>query len=132
MLTFYIASTSLLRLCFVSAQQNLECSTEYTTTRSRASDEHEVQATTPNLCIEVKGTTTGQVKLSENQHRAARRFRASYYLYVVSDPLGEHPALTIIRDPWAKMAHDDILYSGARYVYNASTWRAAADEETPL
>ncbi len=83
-------------------------------------------------CIEVKGTTTGQVKLSENQHRAARRFRAGYYLYVVSDPLGERPALTIIRDPWAKMTHDDILYSGARYVYNAATWRAAADEETPL
>lgn len=83
-------------------------------------------------CIEVKGTTTGRVMLSETEHRAAQRLRSAYYLYVVGDPLGERPALTIIRDPWAKMAHDDILYSGARYVYNTPTWRAAADEETPL
>lgn len=83
-------------------------------------------------CIEVKGTTTGRILLSETELRAAQRLRQNYYLYVVGDPLGEHPALTIIRDPWAKMAHDDILYSGARYVYNAFTWRAAADEDTPL
>lgn len=83
-------------------------------------------------CIEVKGTTTGRFMLSETEHHAAQRLRDSYYLYVVDDPLGERPALTIIRDPWAKMAHDAILYSGARYVYNPSTWRAAADEETRL
>lgn len=83
-------------------------------------------------CIEVKGTTTGRVMLSENERHAAHRLRANYYLYVVTNPLGDQPALTIIRDPWAKMAHDDILYSGARYVYNAATWRAAADEETNL
>jgi len=83
-------------------------------------------------CIEVKGTTSGRFMLSENEHRAARRFGASYYLYIVTDPLGRRPSLTIIRDPWAKMTHDDILYSGARYVYNATTWRAAADEESNL
>jgi hypothetical protein len=30
------------------------------------------------------------------------------------------------------MDYDEVLYSGARYVYNASTWQAAADEETFL
>ena len=64
--------------------------------------------------------------------RAAQRFRGSYYLYVVTDPLGERPALSIIRDPWARLSPDNILYSGARYVYNARTWRAAADTEIPL
>jgi SNF2 family DNA or RNA helicase len=83
-------------------------------------------------CIEVKGTTTGRILLSETELRAAQRLRHNYYLYVVGDPLGDRPALTIVRDPWSKMAHDDILYSGARYVYNAATWRAAADEETSL
>ena len=83
-------------------------------------------------CIEVKGTTTGNVKLSENQRRAARRLEKSYYLYIVRDPLSDHPRLTIIRDPLSKMDYDDVLYSGARYVYNAKTWRKAADEEVTL
>jgi len=83
-------------------------------------------------CIEVKGTTTGQIKLSENQRRAARRLGRSFYLYVVRDPLSDHPHLTIIRDPLAKMDYDQVLYSGARYVYNAATWRAVADEEIAL
>jgi hypothetical protein len=83
-------------------------------------------------CIEVKGTTSGQIKLSENQRRAARRLGNAYYLYIVRDPLGKQPKLTIVRDPLAKMEYDDVLYSGARYVYNATTWQAAADEETTL
>jgi hypothetical protein len=83
-------------------------------------------------CIEVKGTTTGQVKLSENQRRAATKLGNSYYLYIVRDPLGDHPRLSIIRNPLSKMKYDDVLYSGARYVFNASTWQAAAEEETEL
>ena len=83
-------------------------------------------------CIEVKGTMTGKFKLSENQRRAARRLGKSYYLYIVHDPLADHPHLTIIHDPLSKMDYDDVLYSGARYVYNASTWHAAADEEITL
>jgi len=83
-------------------------------------------------CIEVKGTTTGQFKLSETQRRAAKKLGQAYYIYVVRDPLGAHPKLTIIRDPLSKMTYDDVLYSGARYVFNASTWQAAADEETLL
>ena len=83
-------------------------------------------------CIEVKGTTTGQFKLSENQRRTAKKLGKSYYLYIVRDPLGDHPKLTIVRDPLSKMEYDDVLYSGARYVYNATTWQAAADEETTL
>jgi len=83
-------------------------------------------------CIEVKGTTTGHFLLSENQRRAANRLRKSYYLYIVCDPLSDHPRLTIIRDPLSKMDYDDVLYSGARYVYNSGTWRAAADEELTL
>ena len=83
-------------------------------------------------CIEVKGTTTGQFKLSENQRRTAKKLGKSYYLYIVRDPLGDQPKLTIVRDPLSKMEYDDVLYSGARYVYNATTWQAAADEETTL
>jgi hypothetical protein len=83
-------------------------------------------------CIEVKGTTTGRVILSETEWRAAQRLRHSYYLYIIRDPLDEQPTLTIVRDPWDKMTHDDLLYSGARYVYNARTWQSAADESTPL
>jgi superfamily II DNA or RNA helicase len=83
-------------------------------------------------CIEVKGTTTGQFKLSENQRRAAKKLGKSYYLYIVRDPLGDQPKLTIVRDPLSKMEYDDVLYSGTRYVYNATTWQTAADEETTL
>jgi superfamily II DNA or RNA helicase len=83
-------------------------------------------------CIEVKGTTTGNFKLSENQRRTARRLGRSYYLYVVRNPLADHPQLSIIRDPLSRMEHDEVLYSGARYIYNVSTWRAAADEEISL
>lgn len=83
-------------------------------------------------CIEVKGTTTGKVLLSEPERRAAKRLGQSYYLYIVADPLGEQPRLTIIRDPLARMDHDDVLYSSARYVYGAATWRAATDEDIAL
>ncbi len=83
-------------------------------------------------CIEVKGTTTSRFLLSKNQRRAAHKLGKSYYLYIVRDPLGNHPHLTIIRDPLSKMDYDDVLYSGVRYVYNASTWRAAADEQEML
>ena len=79
-----------------------------------------------------KGTTTGRVILSETERHAAQRFREQYYLYIVRDPLGQRPALAIVRDPWARMTHDDTLYSGARYVYNARTWAAAAEQEIPL
>lgn len=82
--------------------------------------------------IEVKGTTTGRVILSETERHAAQRFREQYYLYIVRDPLGQRPALAIVRDPWARMTHDDTLYSGARYVYNARTWAAAAEQEIRL
>jgi len=82
-------------------------------------------------CIEVKGTTGGRILLSENERRAARRLRASYYLYIVSDPLGA-ARLTIVRDPLSKMKHDSTLYSGVRYAFEESTWRAVADEETDL
>jgi len=82
-------------------------------------------------CIEVKGTTSGRIILSENERRAAKRLGPGYYLYIVRDPLGS-PRLTIIRDPLAKMTHDETLYSGVRYGYQASTWRAAADEESAL
>ena len=81
--------------------------------------------------IEVKGTTTGRIILSENERRAARRFGPSYYLYVVRDPLGQ-PQLSIVRDPLGKMQHDNTLYSGVRYAFNATTWQAAADEEIVL
>lgn len=80
-------------------------------------------------CIEVKGTTTGRVLLSENERRAGIRLAASYYLYIVTDPLGA-AALSIVRDPLAKMQHDDVLYGGARYGYDERTWRPAAEEET--
>ena len=95
---------------------------------------YDIHSTGPGgvRCIEVKGTTTGKIILSENQRRAARRLGRSYYLYAVRDPLGEHPRLTIIRDPLSRLDHDEVLYSGARYVYNPTTWRAAADEEIPL
>lgn len=95
---------------------------------------YDVHSTGPGgtRCIEVKGTTTGKFILRENQRRTARRLGKSYYLYIVRNPLGEHPRLTIIRDPLSKMGHDDVLYSGARYVYNAKTWLAAADEEAEL
>ena len=83
-------------------------------------------------CVEVKGTTTGKVLLSEPERRAAKRLSRSYYLYVVSNPLGAEPRLTIIRDPLAHMDHDDVLYSSARYVYDRRTWRGAADEEVAL
>jgi len=95
---------------------------------------YDVHSTGPGgtRCIEVKGTTTGNFMLSENERRAAHRLRQSYYLYIVRDPLSEHPHLTIIRDPLSKMDYDDVLYSGARYVYNASTWHAVADDATML
>ena len=80
-------------------------------------------------CIEVKGTTTGRILLSETERRAAHRFGPSYYLYVVRDPLGA-TRLTIIRDPLSSMTHDDTLYGSVRYVYEAKTWQAAANEET--
>jgi hypothetical protein len=83
-------------------------------------------------CIEVKGTTTGKVLLSEPERRAAMKLGQFYYLYIVVDPLGEQPRLTIIRDPLARMDYDGVLYSGARYVYSAATWRGAADEEIAL
>ncbi|MBN2002243.1 MAG: DUF3883 domain-containing protein [Anaerolineae bacterium] len=83
-------------------------------------------------CIEVKGTTTGSFLSGENQRRAARRLGKFYYLYIVDDPLSDHPHLTIIRDPLSKMNYDDVLYSGARYVYKATTWQNAADEEIVL
>ena len=95
---------------------------------------YDIHSTGPGgvRCIEVKGTTTGRIMLRENQRRAARRLGKSYYLYVVHDPLGEHPRLTIIRDPLSRLDHDEVLYSGARYVYNSTTWHAAADEEISL
>jgi hypothetical protein len=95
---------------------------------------YDLHATGPGgpRLIEVKGTTSGDIFLTETESRAAQRFRGSYFLYVVTDPLGERPALSIIRDPWARLSPDNILYSGARYVYNARTWRAAADTEIPL
>ena len=95
---------------------------------------YDVHSTGPGgvRCIEVKGTTTGSVKMSENQRRAAKRLGKSYYLYIVRDPLGKQPTLTIIRDPVSKMNHDEVLYSGARYVYGATTCRTAADEEITL
>jgi superfamily II DNA or RNA helicase len=95
---------------------------------------YDIHSTGPGgvRCIEVKGTTTGRIMLRENQRRAARRLGKSYYLYVVRDPLDEHPRLTIIRDPLSRLDHDEVLYSGARYVYHATTWRAAADEEISL
>jgi superfamily II DNA or RNA helicase len=95
---------------------------------------YDVHSTGPGgvRCIEVKGTTTGRIMLRENQRRAARRLGKSYFLYVVHDPLGEHPRLTIIRDPLSRLDHDEVLYSGARYVYNSTTWHAAADEEISL
>jgi len=80
-------------------------------------------------CIEVKGTTTGRLVLSENERRAAQRLGPSYYLYVVQDPLGA-PALAILRDPLSHMSHDSTLYSRVRYVYEAHTWQAAPHEET--
>jgi len=82
-------------------------------------------------CIEVKGTTTGQFFMTENERRAAKRLGAAYYLYIVSDPCGS-PRLTIIRDPLGKMTHDTTLYSGVRYGFSRSTWQAASDEEIAL
>ena len=79
-------------------------------------------------CIEVKGTTSGHIFLTENERRAAARLGPSYCLYIVSDPLGR-PRLTIIHDPLSKMTHDRVLYGGVRYGYEERTWRAAGDEE---
>jgi hypothetical protein len=77
--------------------------------------------------IEVKGTTTGHIFLSENERRAAKRHGTTYHLYIISDPLGE-PRLAIIRDPFSRMTYDAVMYSGATYQYNHSTWAAAVDE----
>ena len=95
---------------------------------------YDIHSTGPGgaRCIEVKGTTTGEIKLSENERRAARKLGRSYYLYVIDDPLGAQPRLTIIRDPLAKMEYDRILHSGVRYVFYAKTWRGAADEAISL
>lgn len=82
-------------------------------------------------CIEVKGTTTGRVTLSENERRAAERLGPAYYLYVVRDPLGA-ARLSIIRNPAARMTPDATLYGNRRYVYKAATWQAATDEEAAL
>lgn len=91
---------------------------------------YDIHSTGPGgaRCIEVKGTTNGAIKLSETQRRAARKLGRSYYLYVIDDPLGAQPRLTIIRDPLSKMEYDQTLHSGVRYVFHAQTWRSAADE----
>ncbi|HPL28761.1 MAG TPA: helicase-related protein [Anaerolineae bacterium] len=81
-------------------------------------------------CIEVKGTTTGRIFMSENERRAAQRLRGSFYLYIVTDPLGQAP-VTVVRDPLTRMAPDVVLHTGAHYGFDAATWRAAADEGTP-
>ena len=83
-------------------------------------------------CIEVKGTTTGAFLLSENERRAAKRLGSSYYLYIVRDPLGPGPVLSIVRDPLSKMEYDDVLYSGARYKFNATTWQPTVEETVSL
>lgn len=81
-------------------------------------------------CIEVKGTTTGRIFLSENQRRAAQRLRTSFYLYIVTDPL-QQAQITVVRDPFARLQPDMVLHAGVQYVYDAATWQAAADEGTP-
>lgn len=82
-------------------------------------------------CIEVKGTTTGQILVSRNERIAAQHLGGSYYLYIVSDPLGK-PSLTIVRNPAAKMQPDAELHGDVKYAYYQSTWRAVSDEEITL
>jgi len=82
-------------------------------------------------CIEVKGTTTGQIWLSRNERIAAQHLRGGYYLYIVSDPLGK-PTLNIVRDPASRMQPDAELHGDVKYVYAESTWRAVSDEEVSL
>lgn len=82
-------------------------------------------------CIEVKGTESGNVFLSETQRRTAKRLGDSYYLYIVLNPLHD-PRLTIIRNPLARMRYDSILYGGVEYQFRKSTWQSAGDEEVDL
>lgn len=82
-------------------------------------------------CIEVKGTTTGDILLSRNERVAAQHLGGGYYLYIVSDPLGQ-PALNIVRNPAARMQPDAELHGDVTYAYYQSSWRAASDEEITL
>jgi len=77
--------------------------------------------------IEVKGTVSGNVFLSETEHRTAAKLGDSYYLYIVSDPL-QHPRLRIVRDPARHLQPDQRLHQGVRYLYHAATWLAASTE----
>jgi len=92
---------------------------------------YDVYSTGPGgpRCIEVKGTTTGRIFMSENERRAAQRLRGSYYLYIVSDPLGQ-ARVTVVRDPFGRMPPDAVLHAGVRYAFDEPTWRALADEGT--
>lgn len=117
----------------------MRCAASYEVTRGRqpidVTGEHEhypydLHSTGPGgpRCIEVKGTTTGRVFLSENERRAGLRLGNAYYLYIVADPLGT-ARLSIIRDPLHKLNASVVLPGNVRYGYDASAWRAAADEE---
>ncbi len=78
-------------------------------------------------CIEVKGTTTGRIFVSENEWRAAQRLRTSFFLYIVTDPLGD-AQVRVVRDPFAHLDPDVVLSSGVKYGFDAATWRVAVDE----
>lgn len=82
-------------------------------------------------CIEVKGTTAGDILLSRNERVAAQHLGSGYYLYIVSDPLGK-PSLNIVRNPAARMQPDAELHGEVKYAYYKSTWHAVSDEEVKL
>ena len=81
-------------------------------------------------CIEVKGTTTGRIFMSENERRASQRLRTSYYLYIVTDPL-DQAQVHVIRDPFKRLDPDRLERYSVQYQYSAAIWQAAVEEGNP-
>jgi len=74
--------------------------------------------------IEVKARSgEGNVELTQNEWLKARRFRESYWLYIVSSA-ATSPRLHIIRDPHSKLK--PIIREEVRYVIPASQWKEAS------
>ena len=74
--------------------------------------------------IEVKARSgEGNVELTQNEWLKARRFRESYWLYIVSSAATSH-RLHIIRDPRSKLK--PIIREEVRYVIPASQWKEAS------
>ena len=66
--------------------------------------------------VEVKGRTRGQaVRLTTNEWYKAQQLADTYWLYVVWDPLGEHPELVRIQNPAARLEHAKREIVAARF-----------------